>query len=57
MLQREKRFLLHDARIRMLGPAALGALEANPLNKHDDGTQKGHGRINSSPIPTSLRCD
>ena len=33
MLQREKRFLLHDARIGMFGPAGLGALEANRLNK------------------------
>jgi hypothetical protein len=57
MLQREQRLLLHGARIRMIRPAALSAHEANPLNKHDDGTPKGHGRINSSPIPSLLRCD
>ncbi len=51
MLQREKRFLLHDARIRMFRPAALGVLEANPLNKYHDRARRGHGRINSSPFP------
>ncbi len=52
MLPRPKQFPLHHARMKMLRPAALGVLEANPLNKYHNSARRGHGRINSSPIPS-----